>query len=190
VSDKYLDAFYQQFTRIGGGGQWATHGDSRLFQASTGVRNMEIDNLSYNETEALLVANEFKLAAKKNEDQILKYAWMFKKLRDKRFIAAESRFLLLFVVVTKEDIDWEAEIQRELASCENSSKRTARAACEPDVIAIAKSAEIKSTTWSDLMKFNEKYSAELDPETEQVEIKLLWGFNESLKGKAVMQGRF
>ena len=189
VSDKYLDAFYRQFTHISGGGQWATHGDSGLFQASTGIRNMEIDNLSYNETEALLVANEFKLAAKKNEDQILKYAWMFKKLRDERFIAPESRFILLFVVVTKEDIDWAAEIQRELASCENRSTRTARAACEPDVIAIAKSAEIKSTTWSDLIKFNEKYSAKLRPETQQVEIKLLWGFNESLKAKALIQGK-
>jgi len=187
VNDKYLDAFYRQFTHISGGGKWSTHGDSGLFQASTGVRNMEIDNLSYNEREPLLIANELKLGGQKNSDQILKYAWVFKELRERKFIAPESRFLLLFIVVTNDDSQWDAQIKRELAFCENSSKRTARAACQPDVIEIVRSAEIKSTTWSDVIKFNEKYSAKLDPKSQQVEIKLVWGFNESLKAKAFIQ---
>src|SRR5581483_5015599 len=158
VSDKYLDAFYRQFTHISGGGKWSTHGDSGLFQASTRVRNMEIDNLSYNEREAFLVANELKLGGQKNSDQILKYAWVFKELREREFIVPESRLLLLFIVVTDNDSQWEAQIKQELAFCENSSKSTARAACQPDVVEIARSAEIKSMTWSDVIKFNEKYS--------------------------------
>jgi hypothetical protein len=189
VNDKYLDAFYRQFTHISGGSKWSTHGDSGLFQASTGIRNMEIDNLSYNETEALLVANELKLGGQKNSDQILKYAWVFKELREKKFIVPESRLLLLFIVVTEDDSQWEAQIKRELAFCENSFKRTARAVCEPDVVAIAKSAEIKITTWSELIEFNKTYATTLDPKAQQVEQKLLLGFNETLSAKAFMQGK-
>jgi hypothetical protein len=37
VSDKFLDAFYRQFTQIKGGGQWATHGNSGLFKKSTAI---------------------------------------------------------------------------------------------------------------------------------------------------------
>lgn len=187
VSNKYLDAFYRQFTDVRGGGQWSTHGDSGLFQTSTGIRNMEIDNLSYNENEALLVANELKLGGQKNPDQILKYTWMFKELRDKKFIAPQSRFLFLFISDARQDGRWKDLIEAEVSYCKDNLKSTARAACEPETVALARSAEKASTTWSDLIKFNEKYSAELHAETQQVEIKLLLGFNESLKTKAVMQ---
>ena len=190
VSDKYLDAFYRQFTHISGGGQWSTHGDSNLFQASTGIRKMEIDNLSYNETEALLIANELKLGGKKNPDQILKYTWMFKELLEKKFIGPQSRFLFLFISDARQERRWEDLIEAEINYCNNNFKSTAEAACRPDVVAIARSAEKASTTWSDLIKFNETYSAKLNPKTQQVEIKLLLGFNESLKGKAVIQGKF
>jgi hypothetical protein len=189
VSNKYLDAFYRQFTHVTGGGQWSTHGDSGLFQASTGIRNMEIDNLSYNETEALLVANELKLGGQKNPDQILKYTWMFKELRDKKLIVPQSRFLFLFISDVKQDRRWEDLIEAEVSYCKNNSKSTARAACQPDVIAAARSAEKASMTWIDVIKFNENYSAKLDSESQQVEIKLLSGFNDSLKAKAVMQGK-
>jgi hypothetical protein len=189
VSDQYLDEFYGQFTNINGGGRWSTHGNSGLFQCSTNITGMQMDNLSYNESEALLVANELKLEGKKNRDQILKYALMFKLLRHKKFIVPHSRFLLLFIGGTKGDSQWEARIQEEVSFCKNSSKRTAQAACEPDVIDIARSAKIESTTWSDLIRFNENYSAKLDPDAQQVEQKLLWGFNESLAAKAFMQGK-
>ena len=187
VSDKYLDEFYAQFTHIRGGAQWSTHGDSNLFQASTGIRKMEIDNLSYNEAEALLVANELKLGGQKNPDQILKYTWMFKELRDKKFIVPQSRFLFIFISDARQDRRWEDLIEAEVSYCKDNLKSTARAACQPDIVAVARSAEKASTTWSDLIKFNEKYSAKLNAETQQVEMKLLWGFNESLKAKAVMQ---
>src|SRR5206468_8858939 len=61
VSDKYLDAFYGQFTHIKGGGRWSAHGNSGLFQANTGIIEMQMDTLGYNEKESLLVANELKL---------------------------------------------------------------------------------------------------------------------------------
>jgi hypothetical protein len=88
-----------------------------------------------------------------------------------------------------QDRRWEDLMEAEVSDCKNNSKSTARAACQPDIIAAAKSAEKASVTWSDLIKFNEKYSAQLDPETQQVEIKLLSGFNDSVTAKAVMQGK-
>jgi hypothetical protein len=189
VSDKYLDAFYRQFTNINGGGQWSTHGNSGLFVCSTNITGMQMDNLSYNESEALLVANELKLGGKKNRDQILKYALMFKLLRDKKFIVPQSRFLLLFIGGTKEVTPWEAQIEKEVSFCKSSSKSTARAACEPEVVEIARSAEFEHTSWSELIEFNNRYLATLDPQVQQVERKLLWGFNESLAAKAFMQGK-
>ncbi len=187
VSDAYLDKFYSQFTQIRGGGRWATHGNSGLFATSTEIREMQMDNLSYNETERLLVANELKLGGTKNQDQILKYAWMFKRLRekrkDKRFIDPDTRFLLLFIGDGDRGRQWHSLIEAEVDFCRKSSKSTAKAACQPEVVAIAKNAEYASTTWGDLIDFNKKYSAALDPTAQQVECKLLKGFNESLGAK-------
>jgi hypothetical protein len=187
VSDKYLDEFYRQFTPINGGGPWSTHGNSGLFHYSTGITEMQMDNLSYNNTEALLVANELKHGGKKNRDQILKYALMFKLLRDRNFILPHSRFLLLFIGRTKEETAWQTLIEEEVNFCKTSSKSTARAVCEPEVVEIAKSAEYASTTWRELMEFNKKCVARLDPRAQQVEQKLLDGFNDSLASKAFLQ---
>jgi hypothetical protein len=184
VSDKYLDEFYGRFTKINGGGRWSTHGNSGLFMCSTRIKEMQMDNLSYNETEALLVANELKLRGRKNRDQMLKYALMFKLLRDRGFIVSQSRFLLLFIGATKQQTDWKRRLEEEKSFCKNSSKL-----CQPDVIEIADSANYESTTWSDLTEFNEGHAAKLNPQTQQVERKLLWGFNESLSTKAFMQGK-
>jgi hypothetical protein len=189
VSDDYLDQFYRQFTPIEGGGPWSTHGNSGLFHYSTGITEMQMDNLSYNESEALLVANELKHGGRKNPDQILKYALMFKLLRDRKFIAPQSRFLLLFIGAMKEKIPWRELIQQEINFCKNSSKSTARDVCHSDVIAVAESAEYESTTWSELMQFNENYWKNLDPQTQQVERKLLSGFNESVEAKKFMQNK-
>ena len=51
VADRYLDTFYEQFTRITGGGRWFRHGNSGLFETSTNIREMQMDNLSYNPIE-------------------------------------------------------------------------------------------------------------------------------------------
>ena len=187
VSDRYLDEFYGQFTAIKGGGRWSTHGNSGLFHYSTAITEMQMDNLSYNETEGLLVGNELKHRGKKNPDQILKYALMFKLLCERKFIGSDSRLLLLFIGWTKDNTPCEAQIENEIAFCKNSSKSTARDACRPGVIEIARRATYASTTWSELMQFNEKYFANLDPQMHQVERKLLAGFNESVAAKKSMQ---
>lgn len=138
VSDKYLDRFYRQFTHVKGGGEWSTHGNSGLFSTSTDIRAMQMDNLSYNETEGLLVANELKLGGRKNPDQILKYALMFNLLRERKFIVPEARLLLLFISDADDHLRWDALIEEEVAFCRASSKSTARAACQSDVVAIAR----------------------------------------------------
>lgn len=163
------------------------HGNSGSFQCSTNITGMQMDNLSYSESEVLLVANELKLGGRKNPDQILKYALMFKLLRDKKFIVPQSRFLLLFIGGTKEVTPSEAQIEKEVSFCKSSSKSTARAACEPEVVEIARSAEFEHTSWSELIEFNNRYLATLDAHVRQVERKLLWGFNESLAAKKFMQ---
>ena len=187
VSDKYLDLFYGQFTRIAGGGRWFTHGNSGLFAESTGIREMQMDNLSYNPNEGLLVANELKLGGKKNPDQILKYALMYRLLRDGDFIKPKTRFLLLFIGDTKEVRQWQDLIKEEIAFCEGSPKSTAKKARQKEGIEIANAAIYASTTWRDLVKFNEQYLAKLDLTVQQVERKLLWGFNETLVSKNFMK---
>lgn len=187
VTDEYLDTFYGQFTSIKGGGSWATHGNSRVFETSTGIREMQMDNLSYNEREDLLVANELKLGGKKNPDQILKYALMVKLLRNQGFISAKARFLLLFISDTKHYGQWAKDIDDEIRHCRKSKKTTLKAACADDVVEIARGCEKQSTTWRDVIAFNELRLTELDKKVQQVEWKLLYGFNASLKVKKFMQ---
>jgi len=187
VSDRYLDAFYRQFTQIVGNGSWFTHGNSGIFGYSTGIDEMQMDNLSYNPTEAILVANELKLGGKKNKDQILKYALMFRLLRDREFVAPNSRFLLLFIGDKKENLEWSSEISKEIDYCQRSPKSTAKAALHPEVVKVAESAEYAATSWNDLMTFNDSYVSSLNSTTQQVEQKLLRGFNETLMDKKFMQ---
>lgn len=187
VSDSYLDQFYGQFTKIEGGGHWFTHGNSGLFAKSTGIRDMQMDNLSYNPSERLLVANELKLGGKKNPDQILKYALMYRLLRKSNFIKSETRFFLLFIGDIKEVRSWQDLIEEEKAYCKGSTKPTLKRALDPEGVKLANSAEKDSTTWRELVEFNKEYLLTLDLPKQQVEQKLLWGFNETLRSKKFMQ---
>lgn len=189
TSDNYLNAYYAQFTKLSGSGSWATHGNSGLFANSTGISQMQMDNLSYCEGDGLLVANELKLGGKKNPDQVLKYALMFKLLKERGFIEPRSRFMLLFIGDKKESVrDWLKVIEAEIAYCGSSSKSTSKAASASDVIEIARRAEYAETTWGELMTFNRRYLSTLDATKQQVEKKLLAGFNETLASKNFLKG--
>ena len=188
VSDIYLDRFYAQFTAINGGGAWATHGNSGIFAKSTGISEMQMDNLSYNDSERLLVANELKLGGRKNPDQILKYALMVRLLRERGFIHPEARFLLLFIGDKKDTAtDWNRLIEDELVFCRSSPKSTSAAVCQDSVLEIARTAEYASTTWGEMMSFNQTYMPTLDAVRQQVERKLLDGFNHTLASKQFMR---
>lgn len=187
VSDQYLDTYYRQFTKIKGGGQWFTHGNSGLFSCSTKISEMQMDNLSYNPSENILIANELKLGGKKNKDQILKYALMYRLLLERGFISSGTRFLLLFIGDKSEDPKWDELLEMEIDYCNKSSKSTLKMALHPEGIEIARNAEYASTTWAELVAYNEKYIQLLDIPTQQVEYKLLWGFNETLSAKAFMK---
>ena len=84
-SDTYLNLFYRQFINFEQSGSWSTHGNSGIFEFSTELKAMSMDNLSYNCRANVLVANELKLNGKKNADQILKYCLMYKHLLDITF---------------------------------------------------------------------------------------------------------
>lgn len=187
VSDSYLDEFYGQFTKLNGGGRWFSHGNSGLFACSTNIKAMQMDNLCYNPDEQLLVANELKLGGKKNPDQILKYALMYRLLSQRQFIRPGTRFILMFIGDRPENCDWNDLIDKEVAYCEKSRKSTAKLALHPEGVELAKGAEYASTTWNDLIAFNDKYISSLDASSQQVERKLLWGFNESVSAKAFTQ---
>lgn len=133
------------------------------------------------------MANELKLGGRKNPDQILKYAYMIRHLRDENFIADDDRFVLLFVSDKPETLEWEAWLHEELAYCQTSTKSTSKMISEDVCQEIARNAEYAATTWRDLVSFNERYLEGLDSVAQQVEIKLLKGFNHSLSQKNFMR---
>ncbi|HFE39675.1 MAG TPA: hypothetical protein ENK06_14875 [Gammaproteobacteria bacterium] len=184
VSDAYLDQYYGQFISVQPGGSWYCHGNSGLFSCSTEISVMQMDNLSYNPDRNLLVANELKLGGQKNKDQILKYALMYHLLVERGFIDKGTRFVLFFIGDKPETPDWEALIQDELEYCRASTKSTLKEAMKPECVEIASGADYVSTSWSDLYDFNELYAVGLSAETQQVELKLIRGFNEALGAKA------
>ena len=95
--------------------------------------------------------------------------------------------LLLFIGDRPERYDWNGLIDGEVEYCQKIDKSTLKMALHPEGMALARQAEYASTTWSELVAFNQKYMSSLDELTQQVEHKLLWGFNESLSAKAFMR---
>lgn len=184
TSDTYLDQFYGQFFNFSKGGRWFCHGNSGLFSNSTRISDMQMDNLSYNPDQKLLVANELKLGGRKNPDQILKYALMQKQLVERQFINPDTRLVLFFIGKEAEKHDWNALIEDEILYCLTSPKSTVKraGAC----VDIARNIEFVSASWADILKFNEDYKKSLDVKTQQVELKLIEGFNESLRQKAFL----
>lgn len=186
VSDKYLDSFYSQFITLQGGSSWYTHGNSGLFAYSVGINEMQMDNLSYNPGENLLVANELKLGGKKNPDQILKYSLMYRLLLERGFIAQKTRFMLLFIGDKLESENWDETIEAEIEYCKKSTKSTAKKALNEEGVRLTKKSVYKSITWNQLVQFNEEYINYLEVPLQQVEEKVLQGFNDSLLSKAFM----
>lgn len=184
VSDTYLDAYYGQFFDFEPGGNWFSHGNSGLFACSTNISAMQMDNLSFNPSCNSLVANELKLGGKKNPDQILKYALMHHLLMERGFIPAETNFVIFFIGDHVEAPDWMELIDKEIRYCASSPKSTSRLASDHRCIKIARSAKFVSTSWSQLYDFNVDYIKRLSGSSQQVERKLLWGFNEALSTKA------
>jgi hypothetical protein len=186
VDDRYLDRYYQQFFSFEPGGEWFCHGNGGLFERSTEIRAMAMDNLSYNRRANLLVANELKLGGTKNRDQILKYALMYLQLVDRGFIAPGTRFALLFLGDTGKDQDWRALIQAEAAYCRASKKSTLKEACNDRCLEVAEGTFFAATTWQELFRFNEAYLEQLEGR-QQVERRLICGFNEALQKRAFLR---
>ena len=145
-----------------------------------------MDNLSYNETAALLVANELKLGGQTNPDQILKYAWLFKELREKKFIAPQSRFLLLFISDARQDSRWEDLIEAEVSFCRTISSRFG-------VNEHTRHCKICRKSERNLGRFNQ-FQRKLQRKKIASRDKhggdgVARGFNESLRAKATCRGK-
>ncbi len=183
ASDDYLDDLYKNYLDFELGGEWVTHGNGGMFEYSTMIKEMAMDNLAYNDQRQVLVANELKLGGKKNKDQILKYSFMHLRLINIGFIAPETRFLLLFIGDRRESINLKEEIEREQKYC--SSVKGAQL-CAPRIVENAKTMCVDSLTWSELAAKNDQYATRLN-EHQEVERKLLLGFSTALRKKAFLQ---
>jgi hypothetical protein len=181
ASDNYMDSLYSQFTQFNKGGEWSTHGNSNLFTFSTELFEMGMDNLAYNHTQKVLIANELKLNGGKNKDQILKYAFMLKSLIAKQFVDENTRLVLIFISGKHEKYEKTMLIDEEINFCQKNERKFHQLLRE-DVIDIAREMEIYNMSWRDIMEFNKQYMN--DNKLCQVEQKLLKGFNESLSKKS------
>ncbi len=180
ASSCYLDRFYQQFKSFGvkGGGTWRCYGNGGMFKRSVGMRGMQMDNLSYNARENVLVANELKWNAHKNVDQLLKYAMLFDELKKGEFIPNNTRFALLFICRDSMELQWDAEIENEVTATRKKSGTG-----KDDLgrfSALAKTVSYESCTWNSLSAFSVEYLGALDPKRDETERKLIVGFNKSL----------
>lgn len=182
-SDNYLDQFYGQFMSFDQSGSWSTHGNSGIFEASTELKAMYMDNLAYNHQSNVLVANELKFNGRKNPDQLLKYCLMYEHLLEKGFIDKDAKFLLLFIGGNALEHNKQRLVDRELALCHKRPKKYQYLLRE-ELLEIVDLLEVASITWSSLIEFNNRYLQEND--TCQVEQKLLQGFNQTLQSKSFM----
>jgi hypothetical protein len=194
ASNRYLDSLFSQQTDIRGGGRWFSHGNSGLFSYSSDIDEMQIDNLTYNPEEQLLVGVELKLGGRKNPDQILKYCLLFRRLLDRQFVSPDARFCLLFIgdqlVGGKEEQpDWADLIENEIAYCRKSPKSTGRKLVDVNVLDISKKCTFCCTTWQKVWDLNEAYAHGLDLPAQEVERKLIEGFNETLATKTFLDFR-
>jgi len=182
-SDRYLDFLYSRFIPLQGGGHWSTHGNSGLFATSTGISEMQMDNLAYNKDENALVANELKLGGKKNRDQLLKYCFMQRKLETMGFVSEKNTFALLFIGDKEEEFELSSEVAREVQYCQNTGRHHL---LEDALVEQANVMTVERLTWSALIDLNNSYLDSLEARN-QVETKLLKGFNSSLQEKAFLQ---
>lgn len=182
-SDIYLNLFYGQFIKFEQCGSWSTHGNSGIFEFSTELKAMFMDNLSYNHEANILIANELKLNGKKNADQILKYCLMYKYLLEIGFIDKGAKFLLLFIGGSIIKEDKQSLINQEIAMCQSKPEKYQHL-LQPELLEVVAHLEVASISWRSLIEFNNHYLNE--NEICQVEQKLLKGFNQSLHSKSFM----
>ena len=182
-SDVYLNLFYQQFISFEPSGSWSTHGNSGMFENSTELKAMYMDNLAYNHQANVLIANELKLVGRKNPDPILKYCLMYEHLLEKGFIDKGAKFLLLFIGGDALKQNKQTLVDRELALC-HKRPRKYQHLLRPELLKIVDHLEVASISWSAFIEFNNRYLAENN--VCQVEQKLLRGFHQSLESKSFM----
>ncbi|OXL23170.1 hypothetical protein [Psychrobacter sp. DAB_AL32B] len=182
-SDSYLNLLYAQFINFDQSGSWSTHGNSGIFEYSTELNAMFMDNLSYNHEANVMVANELKLNGQKNADQILKYCLMYEYLLEIGFIDKGTKFLLLFIGGSALKEDKQSLVDKEIAMCQSKPEKYQHL-LRDELLEVVAHLEIASITWQSLIEFNNCYLNE--HEVCQVEQKLLQGFNQSIQSKSFM----
>ena len=193
VPNHYLDCLYaEHFPGFELGNDWVTRGNSGQFGNGSGSGSMQMDNLAYNRDSQMLVGNELKLDAKKGKDQILKYLYLFLKLKTQPFpdegpfINQDDKFRLLFFSPINDLGDVEAEIRRELQFVEKQDRNWAKefmGSLREECSEISE--KVKLMTWKELLGFNEEYLSSTRSQDETLR-KLIWGFNQTLKEKCAI----
>jgi hypothetical protein len=71
----------------------------------------------------------------------------------------------------------------EIEYCKASSKSTALKALHKSGLKIVERCEFAETTWRQLLEFNDDYMRDLELPVQQVEHRLIVGFNQTLNSK-------
>jgi hypothetical protein len=193
VPKRYLDCLYSEhFPGFELGNDWVTRGNSGQFGNGSGSGSMQMDNIAYNRDSQMFVGNELKLDADKGKDQILKYLYLFLKLKTQPFpnegpfINQDDEFRMLFFSPKNDLGDVEAEVRRELQFVEKQGSKWAEEFMDglrKECIGIGD--KVKLMTWKELLGFNEEYLSRIRFDDETLR-KLIWGFNQSLKEKCAI----
>ena len=117
--DSYLDQLYSRHFSFDPGNKWTTRGDAGQFGNGSDTGDMHMDNLAYNQDSKMFIGNELKLDADKGDGQILKYIYLFLRLKEQPFegegpfINEEDEFHLLFFSPTNILADVDEEVKNE-----------------------------------------------------------------------------
>lgn len=188
VPSSYLDSFYSSYFFFNSGNTWTNIGNSGLFKHSLDDSSMQMDNLSYNLNSKILIANELKLGAKKNPDQILKYCYLAANLRKKGFINTDDSFGILFFTHKPHNKNVQVMIEDEIKFCnENGCDWFNKN--ESLVLQELQKVKVHEVTWNQIVEFNSAYMNERIKKdgADETLLKLLKGFNACLLEKAILQ---
>ena len=187
VSDHYLDTFYLQFYKFDAGGEWASHGNGGIFYRSFNLdpNKAQLDSVSYNKKENIFIGNELKLRSKKGDEQLLKYVWIFSQLIEKKEIPSETTLNILIIGEKYSEIDLLRLVDCEIEKSKVKTGWRKLLSEDAAIISKLKETKISSVEWRDILNFNQNYLLKLDPKKNQVEYKLIDGFNRTLQLKSI-----
>jgi len=188
VSNRYKNTLYSKIFNLKKG-KWNSYGNGASFKELINnidklPNEVQMDNLVYDYENQVLIANELKLGAEKNEYQILKYSYLFLKLKEYNLVAKNTKFYLLFWTIDKKEINNNV-LEEEISKLKDEKKKDFLT--NNDILSNSQTIIFGNILWKDFIEFNEGFLNSLDSEKQETEIKLIEGLNNSLKEKKLIK---